>query len=88
VVFIVEMFTHYLNSTLLLNIKAISVTVPGKQFLSLAASTSDQVAQDIMNANTDFMEGLFETMTGLPLWKICRTRGYRKLESSHEVIHR
>jgi len=88
VVFIVEEFTHYLNCTLLFNIKAISVTVPGEQFLSLAASTSDQVAQDIMNASTDFMEGLFETMTGLPLWKIYRTRGYQKLESSHEVIHR
>ena len=67
------------------NIKAISVTVPGKQFSSLAASNSDQVAQDIMDANTDFMEGLYETMVGLPLWKICQTRGYRKLESSHEV---
>ena len=54
----------------------------------MAASSSDQVAQDIMNANTDFMEGLYETMIGLPLWKICQTRGYRKLESSHEVIHR
>lgn len=87
-VFIVEEFTHYLNCTLLFNIKAISVTVPGEQFLSLAASSSDQVAQDIMNASTDFMEGLFETMTGLPLWKIYRTRGYQKLESSHEVVHR
>ena len=59
--------------------------MPGKQFSSLAASNSDQVAQDIMEANTDFMEGLYETMVGLPLWKICQTRGYRKLESSHEV---
>jgi len=88
VIFIVEVSTYYLNSILLFNIKAISVTVPGKQFSSLAASNSDQVAQDIMDANTDFMEGLYETMVGLPLWKICRTRGYRKLESSHEVIHR
>lgn len=86
--YVVEVSTHYLKCTLLFNIKAISVTVPGKQFLSLAASSSDQVVQDIMNANTDFMEGLYETMIGLPLWKFFRTRGYRKLESSHEVIHR
>lgn len=86
--FAVEVSTHYLKTTLLFNIKAISVTVPGKEFLSLAASSSDQVAQDIMNANTDFMEGLYETMIGLPLWKFFRTCGYRKLESSHEVIHR
>lgn len=71
------------------SIEAISVTVPGVRFSSLATqSIREQVTKDIMNASIDFMEGLYGTLIGFPLWKLYRTRSYRKLESSHEVIYR
>jgi hypothetical protein len=77
------------QKALLSKLEAISVTVPGERFSSLAAQHfREQVTKDIMNANTDFMEGLYGTLIGLPLWKLYRTDSYRKLESSHEVIYR
>jgi hypothetical protein len=73
----------------LFNIQATSVTSPGVRFYTLdAPSSREQVTKDVINASTDFMDGLYRTMIGLPLWKFYRTRGYRKLESSHELFHR
>nr|QYA71965.1 cytochrome P450 [Anoplophora glabripennis] len=34
------------------------------------------------------MEGMYETFIGPPFWKIFKTAGYKKLESSHQIIYR
>lgn len=34
------------------------------------------------------MQGMYETFIGPPLWKIFKTAGYKKLESSHQIIYR
>ncbi|XP_021914797.1 probable cytochrome P450 49a1 isoform X1 [Zootermopsis nevadensis] len=70
-------------------IEAISVTSLGVQFCDVAAPNSrEHVTKDIINASTDFMDGLYKTMIGFPLWKFYRTRGYRQIESSHECFRR
>lgn len=33
------------------------------------------------------MDGLYSTLMGPPIWKIIKTDGYKKLESSHKVIY-
>ncbi|KAJ9594261.1 hypothetical protein L9F63_014317 [Diploptera punctata] len=71
-----------------LNFVAISVTSPGERFSCLSTSSSKTETKDVMNASIDFMDGLYETLVGLPLWRLYRTQGYQKLETSHQVIHR
>nr|WCC58044.1 cytochrome P450 [Pharsalia antennata] len=67
-------------------IEAISVVCPGNRF----RCTSEPSPQDeeIIAASNDFMEGMYETFIGPPLWKIYKTSGYKKLESSHQIIYR
>jgi hypothetical protein len=33
------------------------------------------------------MEGLYETLLGLPVWKYYKTSGYKKLEKAHTIIY-
>ena len=70
------------------NFSAISVTSPGERFSCLAKTSSKSNTLDIMKASIDFMDGLYETLIGLPLWRLYQTQGYQKLDSSHKVIHR
>ncbi|KAJ4431876.1 hypothetical protein ANN_20482 [Periplaneta americana] len=81
---VTDVFQHLLRFT----IEAISVTSPGVRFSCLAPNNREVETRDIINASINFMDGLYETLVGLPMWKFYRTRGYQKLESSHEVIHR
>ncbi|PSN54195.1 hypothetical protein C0J52_03559 [Blattella germanica] len=66
----------------------IEVTSPGERFSCLAENSSNAATTDVMNASIDFMDGLYETLIGLPLWRLYKTKGYQKLDSSHKVIHR
>ncbi|XP_069692677.1 probable cytochrome P450 49a1 [Periplaneta americana] len=81
---VTDIFQHLLRFT----IEAISVTSPGVRFSCLAPNNREAETMDIINASINFMDGLYETLVGLPMWKFYRTSGYQKLESSHEVIHR
>ncbi|KAJ8957083.1 hypothetical protein NQ318_007296 [Aromia moschata] len=71
---------------LLFAIEAISVVCPGHRFNCL--SQNDSQASDIVTASKDFMVGMYETFIGPPLWKLFKTSGYKKLESSHQIIYR
>ncbi|XP_063240685.1 probable cytochrome P450 49a1 [Bacillus rossius redtenbacheri] len=66
-------------------VEAISVTSPGEVFPCLR---DDGEAREVVGASVDFMDGLYQTLIGLPLWRLYRTAGYRKLERSHAVICR
>lgn len=78
---VTDMYTHLSKFT----IDAISEVCPGINTECLT-SNSDE-AQQFASANSDFMDGLYQTLIGPPLWKIYKTTGYRKLELAHSVIH-
>lgn len=67
-------------------ISAISVVCPGERFR--CTSESNRQDEEIIAASNDFMEGMYETFMEPPLWKIYKTAGYKKLESSHQIIYR
>ncbi|GJQ87090.1 hypothetical protein Trydic_g23943 [Trypoxylus dichotomus] len=77
-----DLFQHLMKYT----IEAISVVSPGYRFRCLSDGVKD--VDDIINASVDFMDGLYRTFTGPPIWKIYKNYGYRKLEASHRTIHR
>lgn len=64
---------------------AISVVSPGYRFNCLAEDQKQTT--NIIKAGIDFMDGLFLTLMEPPIWKIYKTSGYLKLESSHNVIY-
>ncbi|KAK9718153.1 Cytochrome P450 [Popillia japonica] len=78
-----DIFTHLLKYT----IEAISVVSPGHHFQCLSSRNAQDV-DDIIAASIDFMDGLYKTFTGLPIWKYYKNEGYRKLETSHQTIHK
>lgn len=43
-------------------------------------------AKQIIEASVDFMDGLYSTLKGLPVWLIYKNSAYLKLESSHTTI--
>lgn len=65
---------------------AISVTSPGYHIKCLTENNSE--ISKIMQASIDFMDGLYKTLIGPPLWKIYKNEAYRKIESSHICIKR
>ncbi|XP_019871673.2 cytochrome P450 CYP12A2-like [Aethina tumida] len=76
-----DLFEHLQRFT----IEAISVVCPGVQFKCI--HNENLQFSDIMNASKNFMDGLYSTLMGPPIWKIIKTDGYKKLESSHKVIY-
>lgn len=62
---------------ILLFISAISVVSPGN------LDIRKEILNKISKANVDFMDGLYQTLTGLPLWKIYATAGYKLIANSH-----
>lgn len=64
---------------------AISVISPGHEFDCLLLPTTID-SKEIIAASMDFMDGLHSTLIGLPLWKVFKTEGYKKLESSHNTM--
>lgn len=64
---------------------AISITSPGHRFQCL---TNNMDAKDIIQASVDFMDGLYATLIGPPVWKIYKNAGYKKLESAHCKVHK
>ncbi|KAF2879869.1 hypothetical protein ILUMI_26299 [Ignelater luminosus] len=76
-----DLFSHLLKFT----IEAISVVSPGYRFNCL--SEEQKQTTNIIKASIDFMDGLYSTLMGPPIWKIYKTSGYLKLESSHNVIY-
>ncbi|KAF5282396.1 hypothetical protein FQA39_LY17593 [Lamprigera yunnana] len=75
-----DLFSHLLKFT----IEAISVVSPGHRFKCLSGEDD---ARDIIEASINFMDGLYCTLIGIPLWKIYKNSGYRKLEIGHTVVH-
>ncbi|CAH0546821.1 unnamed protein product [Brassicogethes aeneus] len=65
-------------------IEAISVVCPGARFNCFKNSEINE----ILEAGKNFMDGLYDTLMGPPIWKLFKTKGYKKLESSHKVIYR
>jgi hypothetical protein len=47
-----------------------------------------EILNQISKANIDFMDGLYQTLTGLPLWKIYPTAGYKLIAKSHASFHK
>ncbi|RZC32340.1 cytochrome P450 CYP12A2-like [Asbolus verrucosus] len=43
--------------------------------------------EEIVKASIDFMDGLYTTLMEPPVWKMWKTNGYKKLESSHSTVH-
>ncbi|CAG9857711.1 unnamed protein product [Phyllotreta striolata] len=64
-------------------IEGISVVCPGRRF-----SGSDGEFEDIKMASKMFMDGLYKTLVGPPLWKLYDTEGYKQLKSSHRIIYK
>ncbi|XP_074028255.1 probable cytochrome P450 49a1 isoform X2 [Leptinotarsa decemlineata] len=67
-------------------IEAISIVCPGERFYCI--SKSDPTTEAIKTASKEFMDGLYKTLIGPPLWKLFETSGYKLLKSSHETIHK
>ncbi|XP_054289462.1 probable cytochrome P450 49a1 [Macrosteles quadrilineatus] len=68
------------------SIESISVICPGRLFPCL---DSDQGhVSELVQANVDFMDGLYQTLIEPPIWRIYKTKGYRKLENAHMTIYR
>ncbi|XP_059489347.1 probable cytochrome P450 49a1 [Neocloeon triangulifer] len=63
-------------------IQAISVVTPGNLELS-----ETEEFKEISKANVEFMDGLFRTFMGPPLWRLFKTKGYRLLENAHNKFH-
>lgn len=76
-----DLYMHLLKFT----IDAISVVCPG--FNTQCLNSNSDGTQQIASASIDFMDGLYQTLMGPPLWKIYKTSGYRKLELAHSVIY-
>ncbi|KAJ8924762.1 hypothetical protein NQ315_000915 [Exocentrus adspersus] len=67
-------------------IEAISIVCPGHRFR--CSSESSLRDEDIIRASKDFMDGMYQTFIGPPVWKLLKTSGYKKLESSHQTIYK
>ncbi|CAH1170206.1 unnamed protein product [Phaedon cochleariae] len=68
------------------SIEAISLVCPGYRINCL--TDFDAHTNEIINASKMFMDGMYKTFIGPPLWKFFETSGYKLLKSSHEVIYR
>ncbi|XP_039285811.1 probable cytochrome P450 49a1 isoform X1 [Nilaparvata lugens] len=80
-----DVFNHLLKFA----IEATSVTCPGVLFECLDGTLDgSDVSNEITKASVDFMEGMYGTLVEPPVWKIWKTKSYKKLEQSHTVIHR
>ncbi|XP_028147894.2 probable cytochrome P450 12a5, mitochondrial isoform X2 [Diabrotica virgifera virgifera] len=67
-------------------IEAISVVCPGYRFRCI--SGQDKQAEEIIHASKEFLDGLYKTLIGPPIWKVFETSGYKQLKTSHEFIYR
>lgn len=76
----------FLSFSILWIVLAISVTCPGYRIPCLL--DNEIKSETIIQASIDLMNGLYSTLVGLPVWKLYKTDGYRKLETSHELIYR
>ncbi|XP_017780830.1 PREDICTED: probable cytochrome P450 49a1, partial [Nicrophorus vespilloides] len=77
-----DLFQH----SMLYAIDCISIVSTSKQTSCLEENGKNE-SEKIIKASKDFMEGLYETLMGPPIWKFIKTSGYKKLESSHEIIY-
>ncbi|KAJ3662902.1 hypothetical protein Zmor_007219 [Zophobas morio] len=77
-----DIYSHLLKFT----IEAISVVSPGHHFHCLF--NDNEETQTIIDASINFMDGLHRTLMEPPLWKIWKTAGYKKLETSHNTIYK
>ncbi|KAK5642950.1 hypothetical protein RI129_009117 [Pyrocoelia pectoralis] len=75
-----DIYSHLLKFA----IGSISVICPGYLFNCL---DDKENGEDIMKASCNFMDGIYSTLIGPPLWKIYKTAGYRKLEEGHTIIY-
>lgn len=48
---------------------------------------NQEILNQISKASTEFMDGLYQTLIGLPLWKIYPTAGYKLIAKSHESFN-
>ncbi|GLV45684.1 Cytochrome P450 12b2 [Carabus blaptoides fortunei] len=76
-----DVYQHLLK----FSIESISITSPGHRFPCLS---NNMDSEDIIQASVDFMDGLYATLIGPPVWKIYKNAGYKKLESAHYNVHR
>lgn len=49
---------------------------------------NDAEAEEVTKASIDFMDGLYATLIGPPIWKVYKTKAYRKLASAHVCIYK
>lgn len=78
-----DLFEHLLKYT----IEAISVICPGERFHCLSNNNNVQT-DEIITSSKNFMDGLYATLIGPPIWKFYKTEGYKKLEISQQFIYR
>ncbi|XP_018327235.1 probable cytochrome P450 49a1 isoform X2 [Agrilus planipennis] len=76
-----DLYKHLLK----FSIEAISITSPGKRFHCLLENTVE--TEQIIKASIGFMDGLYKTFIGPPIWKLYKTNAYKQLEFSHETIY-
>ncbi|CAH1107565.1 unnamed protein product [Psylliodes chrysocephalus] len=61
-----------------------SLVCPGQRLRCI----SDEPAEQLKSASKDFMDGLYKTLIGPPIWKLFETDGYKQLKCSHQIIYR
>ncbi|KAG8277547.1 hypothetical protein J6590_040554 [Homalodisca vitripennis] len=68
------------------HVPGISILCPGK--LVPCLDSQEPHVTEIAQASIDFMDGLYQTLIEPPLWKIFKTKGYKKLESAQVTLNR
>uniref|UniRef100_A0A1B6H6M0 Cytochrome P450 n=1 Tax=Homalodisca liturata TaxID=320908 RepID=A0A1B6H6M0_9HEMI len=77
-----DLYSHLLK----FSIEGISILCPGK--LVPCLDSQEPHVTEIAQASIDFMDGLYQTLIEPPLWKIFKTKGYKKLESAQVTLNR
>uniref|UniRef100_A0A1B6MLQ6 Cytochrome P450 n=1 Tax=Graphocephala atropunctata TaxID=36148 RepID=A0A1B6MLQ6_9HEMI len=80
------LFTDLYSHLLKFSIEGISILCPGK--LVPCLDSQEPYVTEIAQASIDFMDGLYQTLIEPPLWKIYKTKGYKKLESAQSTLYR
>lgn len=63
----------------------ISIVSPGKRLHCLLNKNNTDVAK-IIKGSSDFLEGLYLSLSEPPIWKFMKTKGYKLLESGFNAV--
>ncbi|CAH0383307.1 unnamed protein product [Bemisia tabaci] len=68
------------------SVEAVSVVCPGIKYSVLSPSPTAE-AMKIVDANQAFLDGLYQTLMGAPLWKVWKTKPYLQIEHAHQIFY-